>query len=367
MSLLYPEEGKEGKTERGTESRRRKAREEDGKVVCSQEINTVVVLAISIFFFSKILPYLRHALENIMHLWERVDVTADWSVRLVQEIFWNVLKVWLLGAVSVGVVAMAASIVANIAQTKPYFSTQVLKLKFSSLNPVSGFKQLFSKESLVRLVLSLLKVSVISTVVWASVRHHIPELVSLHRLGLMAGLDWFVTLLSRVIVRILVLYILIAAVDWIKEKRKYEFGLMMTRQEIKDEHKNQEGSPHVKRHIRKKMQELSLSRMMAAVPDASVVITNPTFIAIAVKYDASSMGAPIVLAKGKRLTAQRIREIAKENGVPILERKPLARAMYAKVQVGSPVPTDFYEAVAELLAYLYQIGNKRIREQLSRD
>lgn len=364
MSLLYPEQEKDGKTERGTQKKRKETRKE-GKVVCSQEINTVAVLALSFLFFTRLLPYLRQLLEDFLQHWSQLDVTAEWNVRLVQALCIDSFKVWLFGAVSVGCVAVVSSIIASIAQTKPFYSPEAMKLKFDSLNPVNGAKQLFSKDSVVKLLISMMKVVIISFVVWMTVRNHIPELVSLHRLALFDGIKWYMDLFTTVVWRILFLYILIAVIDWIKEKRKYERSIMMTRQEVRDEAKNQDGSPQVKQRLRKKMKELSMSRMMASVPDATVVITNPTYLAIAVKYDASSMHAPVVVAKGKRLTAMRIREIAAENGIPILERKPLARAMYAKVKVGGPVPAVFYEAIAELLAYLYRIGNKRIRSQLA--
>ena len=365
MSILYPEEGKDGKTERGTAKKREEARK-DGKLVCSNEINTVAVLAAGVVFLRFLFPYVQQSLTDFLQHWSRLDVTAEWNVKLVQTVFLDVLKLWLLGGVSIGCVAVGASVMANIVQTGPYFSTKVLEWKFDSLNPVSGFKQLFSKDSIVKLGLSLMKVGLIAMVIWFTVRKQIPEMASLYRLSLRDGLHWYMLLLMKVIYKVLVLYILIAALDWIKEKRKFEAGIMMKKQEVKDEHKNQDGNPQIKRQQRKKMQELSMSRMMAAVPDASVVITNPTYLAIAVKYDAAAGGAPVVVAKGKRLNAKRIRKIAAESGVPILERKPLARAMYARVKIGQPVPPDFYEAVAELLAYLYRMGNERIRQQLGR-
>lgn len=365
MSLLYPEEGKDGKTERGSAKKREEARK-DGKLVCSNEINTAAVLAAGALCIKLLLPYVKQSLMDFLQHWSHLDVTAEWNVQLVQEIFRDVLYVWLLGGVSIGCIAIAAAVVANISQTGPYMSASVLKFKFDSLNPVSGAKQLFSKESIVKLVLSLMKVSLISIVIWTTVGHKVPEMASLHRLGLRDGLHWYMLLLLKVVYKIIVLYILIAVIDWIKEKRKFEAGIMMKKQEVKDERKNQDGNPQIKSKQRRKMQEMSMSRMMAAVPDASVVITNPTYLAIAVKYDAAAGGAPIVVAKGKRRTAKRIRQIAAEHDVPILERKPLARAMYARVKIGSPVPADFYEAVAELLAYLYRMGNERIRQQIGR-
>jgi flagellar biosynthetic protein FlhB len=174
------------------------------------------------------------------------------------------------------------------------------------------------------------------------------------------------TIFTQITWRVLALFAVVAVLDWIKEKRKYEKSIMMTKQEIRDEHKNQESSPQVKQRMRRKMRELSTARMMAAVPDATVVITNPTFLAIALKYDASVSSAPIVVAKGKRLSAKRIRRIAEENKVTIIERKPLARAMYNQVEVGRPVPAAYYEAIAELLAYLYRMGDAHVRAELAR-
>ena len=257
------------------------------------------MLAAGLLSLKFLLPYINQSMKSLLQHWTHLDVTAEWNIRLVQAVFRDALNVWLLGGVAIGCVAIVASVAANIAQTGPYASSEVMKWKFDQLNPVSGWKQLFSKDSLVKLVLSLMKVGLISIVVWTTVRHKIPEMVSLYRLGLYAGIQWYMTLLIKVTIKIIVLYIIIAAIDWIKEKRKYEFGIMMSRQEVQDEMKNLEGSPEVKRKLRKKMQELSMSRMMASVPDASVVITNPTYLAIAVKYDASSGGAPIVVAKGK--------------------------------------------------------------------
>ena len=307
MGLLHPEEGKDGKTERGTSKKREDARK-DGKLVCSSEINTVVVLAAAFAAFWWLRPYLFTLLKDFLEYWAQIDLSSEWTPKFVQAIMGNFVKVWFLGAISIGLVALVATVLANIAQTKPFFSGSVLKLKFDGLNPVTGLKNLFSKDSLIKLVISLLKVSLVSLVVWGTVRKHIPEIASLYRLGLRDALQWHLALLMKVIWKILVLYILIAVIDWIKEKRKFELNIMMTRQEIKDERKNQEGSPQVKQKVRRKMQELSFSRMMASVPDASVVITNPTHLAIAIKYDAKKKGAPIVVAKGKRLTAMRIPE-----------------------------------------------------------
>ncbi|QBG47388.1 EscU/YscU/HrcU family type III secretion system export apparatus switch protein [Verrucomicrobia bacterium S94] len=365
MAFLYPEEGADGKTERATEKKRKDVRKE-GKVVLSNEVVTVVVIACALAVFLITLPMLRHCLSGFILNWTQVDVTGKWSIDLVQGLFIQGTLLCALGILPVGTAAMLGSIVASVAQTKPFFQMEALKLNFKALSPSAGAKELFSKDSLIKLVLSMLKVLVISLVVWGAVRRHLGELAFLHRLSIPEALQWFMILFSRIVRRVLVLFAFVAVLDWIKEKRKFEKSIMMTRQEVREEHKNQESSPLMKQHQRRKMREWSTARMMASVPDATVVITNPTFLAIAIRYDASAGGGPVVVAKGKRLSAKRIRRLAEENGIAVIERKPLARAMYNKVEVGKPVPAAYYQAIAELLAYLYRMGDARIRKQLAR-
>lgn len=364
MGVLVPEEGADGKTERGTDRKREDARKE-GKVAQSQEVVSVVTLGAAIIAFMLILPYMRHYLTGFMLNWSQLDVKGNWSIEFVQGLCKQGLLICALGVMPIGLAVLFSSTIASIAQTKPFFQTEALKPKFDALNPVNGAKQLFSMESIVKLFISILKVMVIALVVWGVVKDKVPELSFLHRLSIVEGLQWFMVLFSRIVWRVMALFITIAVIDWIKETRKFEKSIMMSKQEVKDELKNQESSQLVKQRMRGKMRELSAARMMAAVPDATVVVTNPTFIAIAIKYNAASPNAPIVVAKGKRLVAHKIREIARENGVSVIERKPLARAMYKKIEVGKPVPAEYFQAIAELLAYLYRMGDTRIREQLA--
>lgn len=365
MAFLYPEEGPDGKTERGTEKKRKDARK-DGKVVVSHEVITVAVLAGAFVAFLATLPWLRLYLAEFLKNWTQLDVTGAWNAQFVQRLLQQAAVLCAIGCLPVGLVAMLGSTLAGIAQTKPFFEPESMKLNFKSLNPVEGAKQLFSKDSVVKLLLSMLKIAVISLVMWGAIHKQLLELAFLNRLAVPEGIQWFMAMFTRICLRVLALFVVVAALDWIKEKRKYEKSIMMSRQEVRDEHKNQESSPHVKQRMRRKMRELSTARMMAAIPDATVVITNPTHLAIAIKYDPAEDQAPMVVAKGKRLSAKRMRRIAEESGVPIVERKPLARAMYNKVEVGKPVPSAYYQAIAELLAYLYRMGNARVRQQLLR-
>lgn len=365
MAFLFPEEGPDGKTERGSEKKRKDARKE-GKVVLSNEVITVVVLGSGIAVFLATLPVMRIYMTNFIQNWTQLDVTAEWNIEFVQGLLRQGTLFCVIGVMPIGLTAMLGSTLASIAQTRPFFETEALKLNFKALNPATGVKQLFSMESIIKLLLSILKVAVITLLMWSVIHKQVMELTFLNRLDVRDGIQWFMSVFVRIITRVLALFILVAFLDWVKEKRKYERGIMMNKQEVKDEHKNQESNPQVKQRLRRKMRELSTARMMAAVPDATMVITNPTFIAIAIKYNPEKDSAPLVVAKGKRLTAKRVRRIAEENGIPIVERKPLARAMYNKVEVGKPVPAAYYQAVAELLAYLYRMGNARIREQLAR-
>lgn len=365
MEFLYPKEGADGKTERGTDKKRKDARKE-GKVVVSNEIGTVAVLASAIAVFFITLPYLRHCLTGFVLNWEQMDLTGTWNLELVQGLCTQGLLACALGILPIGLAVMLGSIAANVAQTNFFFETGALKFNLKALSPVAGAKELFSKDSIVKLVLSILKVLVISLVVWLLIRKHLGELAFLHRLSIPEAIEWFMILFARIVWRVLALFVVVAVLDWIKEKRKFEKSIMMTKQEVRDERKNQESSPQMKQRMRRKMRELSTARMMAAIPDATVVITNPTYLAIAIQYDAASGRGPIVVAKGKRLVAKRIRRLAEEHGIAVVERKPLARAMYNKVAIGKPVPPGYYQPIAELLAYLYRMGDARIREQLRR-
>jgi flagellar biosynthesis protein FlhB len=365
MAFLFPDDAGEGKTERGSEKKREDARKE-GKVVQSPEVITIAVMSFAMFAFFLSLPMLRHYLTGLVLQWSQLDVRGEWSVDFVQALLEEALIVFALGVFPIGLAAVLASTIASFAQTNLFFKTEVLKPNFKGLNPVSGAKQLFSKESIIKLGLSLLKVIVITLVVWGVLHKQLTELVVLHRLTIVDGIQWFMSVFTKIVWRVLALFSVVAVLDWIKEKRKYEKSIMMTKQEVKDEQKGQESSQMVKQQMRKKMRDLSMSRMMAAVPDATVVITNPTYIAIAIKYDKAVSDAPIVVAKGKRLTAARIRQIAEDSGVSVIERKPLARAMYSQIEVGKAVPPGYYKAISELLAYLYRMGDTRVKEQLSK-
>lgn len=256
------------------------------------------------------------------------------------------------------IVGFIVAMVTNILQVKWQPTTKPLRPKFNKINPVSGFKRFFSPNSLVELVKSLLKLSLIGYVVYSYLKDHMPPLFQFYSLSLNQGIVQVGTLVINLGIRIALFYMIIAALDFAYQKIKFKKEMKMTKQEVKDEYKNQEGDPQIKSKQRQRMMEASRRRMMQKLPEADVVITNPTHYAVAIKYDPELYDAPYVIAKGADYLAQKIKETAKEHHIEIVENKPLARMLYANVDVGSVVPPELYQAVAEVLAFVYHLQGR---------
>ena len=248
--------------------------------------------------------------------------------------------------------------VTNLIQVKWKPTTKPLQPKFNKLSPISGFKRMFSVNSLVELVKSLLKIGLIGYVVYSYLRDNMPPLFLFYDMSLNQGLLQVGQLVIALGIRISLFYMIIALADYIYQRVKFKKDMKMTKQEVKDEYKNQEGDPQIKSKQRQRMQEASRRRMMQQLPQADVVITNPTHYAVAIKYDPELYDAPYVVAKGADYLAQKIKETAKANRIEIVENKPLARMLYANVDIGSVVPPELYQAVAEVLAFVYHLQGK---------
>lgn len=238
-------------------------------------------------------------------------------------------------------------------------STDPLKPKLDKFNPVNGFKRMFSKQALVNLLISIAKIAIVFFVAYSVIKGHLNEIFILYELDLMQALALIVDLVIDVGIRISIVYLVLGFADFFYQKRKFRNDIKMTKQEVKDEYKDSEGDPEIKGRQRQKMREVSQKRMMQQVPKADVVITNPTHIAVAIQYDAEKSDAPLVVAKGEELVAQRIKEVARDNNVEIVENKPLARALYTTVEIGAQIPPELYQAVAEVLAVIYNKKHKR--------
>ena len=246
----------------------------------------------------------------------------------------------------------------NLVQVKWKVSTKPLKPRLDKFNPANGFKRMFSKDSLFELLKSVVKIIMIAVIAYTSIRSHAEEIFLMYHITLNQAIAQIGSIVIDVGLKIAYVYCVVGAVDYVYQRHKFNEDMKMTKQEVKDEMKNSEGDPQIKGKQRQRMQEASRRRMMQNVPQADVVITNPTHYAVALKYDEGTGPAPVLLAKGADLIAQRIKEIAKENKVEIVENKPLARMIYTNVEIGHEIPPELYQAVAEILAAVYRARNQ---------
>lgn len=255
-------------------------------------------------------------------------------------------------------VGFLIAFVTDVAQVKWKPTLDPIKPKFSKLNPIKGFKKIISLNSVVELVKSIAKIALILYVCYNYLKDKWSVLMNLYDVTLMQALQLAAETVTDLGIRIAVLYMLIAFADFAYQRIKFKNDMKMTKQEVKEEYKQQEGDPQIKNKIRQKMRESSMRRMMQDLPQADVVITNPTHYAVAIKYDPKVADAPLVVAKGEDYLAARIKEVARENRIEIVENKPLARMLYANVDIGQAVPPELYQAVAEVLAFVYQLQGK---------
>lgn len=344
------------KTEKATPKRRKDARQK-GQVHQSKEINSAFVL-ICIFlainfihgywykemgkFYNKILDYS----SSVNELYTIRNVTL-----LSNEVLWTILKL----ALPLLLLSLAIGLICSYMQVGLLFTTKTLAIKLDKLNPISGLKRMFSLKSIVELVKSILKITVL---LYATVSYLIKEYYNILNvfdmdIGQVVAYMWKVVL--SLTMRCAIILLVLAVLDYYYKKWEFEKGLKMSKQEVKEEFKQTEGDPKVKSKIKEKQRQIAMRRMMQDVPTADVVITNPTHFAVALTYNNKGDSAPKVIAKGQDLIAQNIKRIANENDVPLYENKPLARKLFSTVEVGEFIPPDLYHAVAEVLAYIYSL------------
>ena len=256
------------------------------------------------------------------------------------------------------IAGVVIALICNILQVGFKVATEPLRPNFGKMNPLQGIQKLFSMQSLFELLKSVAKIVLISYVVYSYFKSEKSSIYLLYDMSLRQGIALMGNLTINMGIRVAAVYMIIALVDFIYQKRKFHTDMMMTKQEVKDEMKESEGDPQIKSKQRQRMREASQRRMMQELPKADVVITNPTHYAVAIQYDQEKYNAPIVLAKGADYLAKKIKEIAKENDVEIVENKPLARMLYANVEIGAVIPPELYKAVAEVLAFVYHLKGK---------
>lgn len=344
------------RTEAPTPKRLKDARQK-GNVAKSEELVTIGVLFLAVAGMKMLGPALWGDMEKLLH--EGLahptsgELTSESAFQMGKDSAWQLIMAILplLGLLAIG------GVVLNLAQTGLLLNGNGLKPQMSRLNPGAGFKRLFSMEGLIRLGKSLFKFIVVAVVVYLTLRGQMSELASLSQYSVGDGAARMVSLGFDIAFKSVSALLIMAIADYAWQRRRHLKQLMMTKEELKQEMKENDGDPQVKAAIRRRRQQL-MNRMMSAVKTADVVVTNPTHFAVALKYDPVNMQAPMVVAKGQDHLARRIREIAMRNGVPVLEEPPLARALHAAVPIGSYVPANLFHAVAEVLAWVYALRNK---------
>nr|BAU79814.1 putative flagellar biosynthetic protein FlhB [uncultured Aquificaceae bacterium] len=340
------------KTEKATPKRRQKAREE-GQVLKSVDVaisfSLFVVFLVLIFYipfvYKYLLNYFQYTFSNPFYL-----VPEEGG----KNFIWFTFKTLAVVILPFVLILFVVGIVSNVAQFGFLFTLKPLTPKLDKINPISGIQRLFSLTTFFELIKSLLKLSVALFVSYFVVKYLLDGFLVYMTATINAQIYLLVKTIVILVMAFAFLSVPIAIADFLYRRYEYEENLKMTKDELKEERKSYEGNPIIKREIRKRMRQLALKRMIAEVPKADVVITNPDHFAVALKYEKGKMEAPQVIAKGQDLIAQKIKEVAKEHNVKIVEDPPLARSLYSSCEVGDYIPSEFYEAVAKILALIYK-------------
>ncbi len=346
------------KTEKATAKKRQDSRKK-GQVLKSPDVTSAIVL-LSVFlflFFSA--SFMRERIFTFFYqTFNRYMLIDTFSVDMIMQIYSDVLKEVGLLVLPIMLISVIAGVAGNVFQFGLLFTTEPLKMDLKKLDPIKGLKRIFSVKAIIELIKSVLKISMIGSVTVLILWMNLEQVLSLSFKSPWDTLSTisFLTAMMGIAASFVLLFVSI--LDYFYQRYDYEKNLKMSKQDIKDEYKNSEGDPVVKSRIKQRQREMAMRRMMQEVPKADVVITNPTHYAIALKYEDGEMDAPIVIAKGADFIAQKIKLIAKENEIVMVENRDLARGMYDQVEIGDRIPEEFFRAVAEILAYVYRVKRK---------
>lgn len=347
------------KTEEATPKRRQEAREE-GNIAKSQDLASALLLLVGVLLVWAVLSRAAGGLRIMVENALAADVIGnptdpDDVLMAVTHVAASVLR-WLIPMV---LVTWVFAYLVHFWQVGWLVSSKVLQPKWSKLNPISGFKRVFGVRGMVKAAMDVGKVAIVLTVAAITILSHEAQVLVLPQLSALAAASLVSGLVLEVALKVVAVLIILGIIDFAFQRMRHSRDLRMTKQQVKDEMKQSEGDPEVKRRRLRMQQQITMQRISTSVPKADVIVTNPEHIAIAIQYDASKMHAPKVVAKGADFLALRIRQIAMKHGIPIIERKPLARALYKQVGVGQEVPPEFYKAVAEILAYVYRLSGRK--------
>ncbi len=351
------EESFQERTEQATPKRRQEAREK-GQVAKSRELASVAVLLSSLFtlywgssfFMTRLCGTLSYYLEHLGSIKVSFESMQPLALLGMKQFFILMAPLFL--------VITVIALLSNYLQVGTLFTWEPIIPKISKINPMEGLKRLFSLQSLVEFIKSLFKLVIVTWIAWSTVRDQIHLLPPLLDQTPYQIISYIGTVSFKIFWKSCLAMILLSVLDYMYQRWEFEKNLKMTKQEVKEEFKQTEGDPQVKSRIRSIQREQARKRMMQEVPEADVVITNPTHLAVALKYEAGRMQAPYVVAKGAGVLAEKIREIAREHGIPVVENKPVAQSLYKLVEVGQTIPETLFQAVAEIFAYVYRLKGR---------
>lgn len=348
----------ESKTEKATDKKRRDERKK-GNIFLSKDIITLVSL-LGMFFVMKLyFPQMyvgikKYLIDYINYTAEKSDITND----VVSKLSIDFVMAFVKTAMPLLITSCLLVIVSTVFQTRLLFSTESLKPKFSRLSPIQGIKRIFSVRSIVEVLKGIIKISIFFVILYNFVEKHIIDFSRLMSVDLMSACAFILDIIIDMVINIGIAFTAVSVLDYFYQWWEYERQMKMSKEEVKEEYKQLEGDPKVKGKIKETQRKMAMSRMMQAVPTADVVVKNPTHFAVALKYDMNKGNAPIVVAKGQDEVALRIIKVAEENGVYVVENRPLARALYSSVELNQEISADYYGAIAEILVYVYKLKKK---------
>ncbi|MGR9050138.1 flagellar biosynthesis protein FlhB [Halobacillus faecis] len=345
------------KTEKATPKKREDTRKK-GQVPKSQDVNTGFLLILIFGTLFLLGDYMKGTLKGLYKVAFNEYIHKDLSQEQTHAMFVEMtMEISKIIAPVMGV-AVVAGIASNLLQVGVMFTGEPLKMDLKKLDPIKGAKRIFSARALVELLKSLLKISMVGVITFAIIWVNKDQMMMMSQKSVEDALSFFGTITTIMGLASALALLILSVLDYTYQKYDHEKNIRMSKKDIKDEHKNMEGDPQIKAKIKEKQRQMSAARMMSEVPDADVVITNPTHYAIAIKYDEAKSDAPYVVAMGVDFIALKIKEVAKSNDVVTVENRPLARALYQHSEIDQPIDEQFYKAVAEVLAYVYQLERK---------
>ncbi|MBE5976630.1 flagellar biosynthesis protein FlhB [Lacrimispora xylanisolvens] len=349
----------DSKTEKASPKKRKDERKK-GHVAISKDVVMIATLLGTFVMLKALFPLMYRTMRDYMIKYVSLAPVADTMSDYTTSIFWDMVIAIAKAAIPIILVSTTLAVIGTGIQTGFLFTKSNLAPKFDKLNPIKGIKNILSLKSLVELIKNLIKIIILSVILYQIIKGDLRAVARTIDMNVMDSAVYVLNSIMDMVMKVSIVFLAIAGFDYFYQWWDYERQIKMSKQEMKEEYKQTEGNPEIKGRIRNLQRERARSRMMQSVPTADVIIRNPTHFAVALRYDIEKDNAPVLLAKGQDELALRIVAIGEENGIYVLENKPLARGIFASTKVGEPIPPEYYGMVAEILVYVYRMNNKII-------